>query len=86
MTVREWFRVQRGALWASNEQLAVACWTIATAIEDDQPIRSVFYIGDFAGVVICATEEDDARSRRMHALRQQIERDQRRMFYTKDLV
>ena len=46
MTVREWFRVQRGALYA-QEQPVHLFWvvdTLATAIVNRQPTREYYFI------------------------------------------
>jgi len=46
VTVRTWFRLQRGALWDQQPELAAACEIIANAIDRQQrPPLKPYYIG-----------------------------------------
>jgi len=45
MTVREWFRLQRGAIWARGDEFNSTLHTVTLAVVRGEPIESRLYIG-----------------------------------------
>lgn len=86
VTVREWFRVQRGVLWQSNEQLAIACEDVSTRILKQRLTFGWHYIGNFDIAVLTLELPLQDRAEFWGWLEQRADWDRRRYSYTKDLA
>jgi hypothetical protein len=87
MTVREWYRIQRGELWRRDDGLAHDVDRIATLIVHDQGPLKWTRVGPFHWVA--SVESVLERERVLALVRADMDNALRRLhqlFYAKDLV
>lgn len=81
MTTREWFRIQRAALWARDPSTAGDLDKVATAMTMGEWPQTGEYvrIGEFAWLESVQSYED--RQRLITQIRQDMEAAMRRLYY-----